>query len=271
MNMHKLVVPALVGLAMSFGCAGEVKIGDKPPETPKAPEPPVAVAVPAPAPAPAPAPEAPPPAKPRGIVLKGIATKGNQIDMPGDIEFDLDKATIKDTPKTQEVLTKLLAVMKDNPQLTKLRIEGHTDDQGKKDYNKTLSDKRAAAVATWLGEKGIDKSRLQTVGLGMEKPVVPNDSADNRAKNRRTEFHIVELEGKAVPVEEKSDTAAAAGDKAPETGAGNSAAAKANSKAVTPAKAAPAAPAKPAPAAPAKPAKPAPTGAVKPTPAPAHH
>ena len=70
--------------------------------------------------------------------------------------------------------------------LTNVAIEGHTDDSGSAAYNKTLSQKRADAVAQVLiTEFGVDSSRVSAMGYGEERPIVANDTALNRAKNRR--------------------------------------------------------------------------------------
>ncbi|MEC7267225.1 MAG: DUF5723 family protein [Bacteroidota bacterium] len=72
----------------------------------------------------------------------------------------------------------------------KLRIEGHTDDVGTESMNTILSQNRAQAVANYLIEKGIEETRLEVEGYGETKPVVPNDSPENRAINRRVELTI---------------------------------------------------------------------------------
>ena len=83
--------------------------------------------------------------------------------------------------------------MKDHPEIKKVRVEGHTDNRGGKAKNQSLSAKRAAAVVQWLVKKGgIDKSRLTSVGIGMEKPIDDNATEEGRRVNRRVEFHIVD-------------------------------------------------------------------------------
>src|SRR5690606_31251404 len=98
----------------------------------------------------------------------------------------------------------LLEVMKENPGITKLRIEGHTDDRGSSEYNHKLSKDRAEAVAAWLAKHGVDKSRIATIGLGEEKPIAANDTPEHREDNRRVEFKVWEYEGQLT------DTAKAA-------------------------------------------------------------
>jgi outer membrane protein OmpA-like peptidoglycan-associated protein len=73
----------------------------------------------------------------------------------------------------------------------KVQLAGHTDDTGEDAQNLTLSQKRADAVLKYLQSKGVAASRLSAKGFGEAQPVVTNDSDENRAKNRRTEFRIV--------------------------------------------------------------------------------
>jgi outer membrane protein OmpA-like peptidoglycan-associated protein len=77
--------------------------------------------------------------------------------------------------------------MKDEPKLA-VEIGGHTDNVGKPEYNAKLSDARAASVVQWLVQHGIAASRLSSHGYGDTQPLVPNDSDEDRAKNRRVEL-----------------------------------------------------------------------------------
>ncbi len=133
--------------------------------------------------------------------------EGTHVKIPGELEFDIDKATLKETPATKEILTTLIEFMAQNPTVTKLRIEGHTDNTGAPDHNMKLSQERADAVSNWLGAHGVDKSRLVTKGFGQTVPLVANDTKDHKAMNRRTVFHIAELNGAPVPASETNDQA----------------------------------------------------------------
>lgn len=156
---------------------------------------------PPPAPPPAPTPDPTPAAKPpMARAVRNIHIEGDKVSIPGELEFEIDKATINDTKApNKDILSTLKEFLDQNAQVTKLRIEGHTDNTGKKEHNQQLSDQRAAAVAKWLTDHGIAASRLHTIGFGDARPQGPNDNDANRAKNRRTEFHIEELEGKPIP------------------------------------------------------------------------
>lgn len=233
-----VAVVALTGAIGSVGCHAEMKVGNAEPKAAPPPPPPAPPPPPPPAPAPAPAPKAEIKAVGKAKVVN------NEIQIPGKIQFEFGKATLKETPETQEILKTLASVMKENPSISKLRIEGHTDDKGSSELNHTLSNDRADAVQQWLIKNGVDAKRLAVVGFGEEKPLGPNDTEANREKNRRTEFKIWEIDGQLTETA-KADT---------------------GPKGATPA-ATPATPATPAnkagtPATPATPAKPVPASAT---------
>jgi outer membrane protein OmpA-like peptidoglycan-associated protein len=121
---------------------------------------------------------------------------GAQLDIRGEVEFDVNQATIKDTAASQQVLSSALQALQAAPQITRLRVEGHTDSDGTVAANLTLSEKRAASVITWLTSKGVDAKRLRGVGCGSKDPLAPNTTAENKQKNRRTEFDVEEIDGK---------------------------------------------------------------------------
>lgn len=171
--MKKLALGLVLALSV-VGCRAQVRVQAKaapPPEPPKVEEP------------------APEPEEPKA---------GEQIALPEQIEFEFDEARIKQTPETLAALESLAEVMKKHPRITKLRIEGHTDNRGSHKHNDRLSKARADAVAKWLEQHDVDASRLVTIGYGERRPLVPNSTADNRAQNRRTEYYVEELDGKKV-------------------------------------------------------------------------
>jgi OOP family OmpA-OmpF porin len=86
-------------------------------------------------------------------------------------------------------------VLKDLPEIKKIRVEGHTDNVGGQAHNMKLSQGRANAVRDYLVGKGIDGARMESVGFGPDKPIASNKTAKGRAENRRTEFNIIEREG----------------------------------------------------------------------------
>lgn len=112
-----------------------------------------------------------------------------EIDATGkaivNINFDTDKATLK--ADGQEVINQIIALLKGAPAL-KLSIEGHTDNTGSAERNKVLSSERSNAVMLALVNTGISKDNLKAAGFGADKPLVANDSEENKAKNRRVEL-----------------------------------------------------------------------------------
>lgn len=204
----KVIFPLIAVFGLSFGvgamgCHAEAHVGNAEPKaaTPPPPEPPPPPVVSSAPPAP------PPPAPEKPIKTTGKAKIENgMIRIPGKIHFDTDKATLKDDKETKEILETVAAVLKENAQITKVRIEGHTDDSGAKDHNQKLSQDRAEAVAKWLSDKGgIDKTRLDMKGWGPDRPLKKNDNAENKEANRRVDFKIWELDGKATDQQKNDD------------------------------------------------------------------
>ncbi len=104
------------------------------------------------------------------------------------IFFDIDKYDIKEKSTTE--LNRIITFLEQNPTIG-IVIEGHTDNSGESGYNLDLSEKRAKAVHGYLISNGAESERLSFKGYGQEKPVVANDSENNRQLNRRIEFRIV--------------------------------------------------------------------------------
>jgi OmpA-OmpF porin, OOP family len=80
--------------------------------------------------------------------------------------------------------------MTKDPKMT-VEVSGHTDNVGNPAKNKALSEARAKTVAAFVAAKGIDPKRMTAVGFGDAQPLVANDTPENKAKNRRTEFKIL--------------------------------------------------------------------------------
>ena len=106
-----------------------------------------------------------------------------------NIFYEFDSYLLKDESKIE--LDKLIQFMKTYPSV-KIEISGHTDNIGTSEYNKTLSEKRARAVAEYLMNSAIENERIKYVGYGFTKPLTSNDSEEGRAQNRRTELVITE-------------------------------------------------------------------------------
>ena len=89
------------------------------------------------------------------------------------------------------ILDDVVDLMLKNPQLTKIRVEGHTDNTGDPAYNQALSEARAETVLDYLVTKGVAADRLEARGYGFSRPIADNDTEAGRAKNRRVDFVIV--------------------------------------------------------------------------------
>jgi OOP family OmpA-OmpF porin len=142
---------------------------------------------------------APPPATTTAApaAIKPPATgkvEGDKVAIPGNIVYETGKATLK--PESEPVLTQLKTFLDENPQITLLRIEGHTDSDGDDAMNMKLSGERALACVTWLVGKGIARDRLIATGFGETRPLKANDTKENKEQNRRTEFRIAAIAGK---------------------------------------------------------------------------
>jgi len=140
------------------------------------------------------------------IVLEKIEL--NKIFVLENIYFDFDKADI--TPQAAIELNKLVDILKDNP-IIKIEMGSHTDSVGTNDYNIQLSQRRAESTVRYLINAGISSERLTAKGYGENKPIARNtnpDGTDNpvgRARNRRTEFKIVEIGEVIKPVSEDNE------------------------------------------------------------------
>jgi OOP family OmpA-OmpF porin len=141
-------------------------------------------------------PEAPKPEdKPKPQKIK-FETEGGQLKLPGPVVFETGKAVLK--PESDAVLDIVRQYLEAKPEITLLRIEGHTDNVGIAAENQTLSEARSMAVARWLVGKGISCKRLLPVGFGQDKPVGDNKTPEGRESNRRTAFVNAELKGKPI-------------------------------------------------------------------------
>jgi len=120
----------------------------------------------------------------------------------GGITFEYSKARIQ--KKSRKTLNGAAAVLREYPDLRVL-IEGHTDNKGVLAKNMSLSLRRAEAVKWYLVDQGIAADRIETAGIGPERPLKPNTTKKGRDSNRRIEFHLI-IQGGAVtppaPVEE---------------------------------------------------------------------
>jgi len=109
--------------------------------------------------------------------------------LTGGVIFDVGKSTLLSGAKAE--IDKIIKVMIKYPE-TRWRIEGHTDSTGSYARNIQLSLERANAVADYLVENGINKSRLEVEGMGPDFPIADNSTETGRAMNRRVSIELIE-------------------------------------------------------------------------------
>lgn len=141
---------------------------------------------------------------PRVVVTK------EKIEILDKIHFETAKAVIK--LESHQLLKDIAKVIKDNPDLKKIRVDGHTDSDHTDAYNLNLSRKRAKAVRSFLIKQGIKSRRLTAKGFGETTPIADNTTEEGKAKNRRVEFLILERD-EAPAVEDKAPPAPDKGEK----------------------------------------------------------
>jgi outer membrane protein OmpA-like peptidoglycan-associated protein len=124
-----------------------------------------------------------------------------KIEISEKVHFATNKAEIQQ--RSFELLREVAGLLEKYPQITKIRVAGHTDSHGSADYNKKLSKERAEAVRLFLIEQGIGRERLEAKGFGEEEPIALNRTEEGRAANRRVEFVIVEVDGQPVEPDSK--------------------------------------------------------------------
>lgn len=119
-----------------------------------------------------------------------VVVTEDKIMILDKVHFETAKATI--LPESHDILNEVADTLEENPEITLLRVEGHTDSRGRRAYNQQLSQDRADSVRDFLVERGIDADRLTAVGYGMDEPIAENETEEGRAENRRVEFTILE-------------------------------------------------------------------------------
>jgi outer membrane protein OmpA-like peptidoglycan-associated protein len=117
---------------------------------------------------------------------------GNNItlNMPGNITFATNSADLN--ANFFQVLNSVALVVNEFNQ-TVIEVAGHTDNTGGDQYNQQLSERRASAVAAYLGTRSVRSDRIITVGMGEARPVATNDTEAGRQLNRRVELTLVPL------------------------------------------------------------------------------
>jgi len=108
-----------------------------------------------------------------------------------DITFEVNSADLNESSYAE--LDRVVKLMIDNPNIN-IEISAHTDNVGSEAYNLRLSKRRASSVETYLLEQSVPDKRLISKGYGESKPAYPNDTDENKARNRRVELKIIKIQ-----------------------------------------------------------------------------
>ncbi len=119
----------------------------------------------------------------------GVVLKNKQIALRRQISFATGSDEI--LPNSEPLLLEVADVLIRNPDLELVEVQGHTDNRGDRALNMRLSQQRAESVARWLTQHGVEEDRLTSKGYGPTRPLVPNITQQNRARNRRVQFRIL--------------------------------------------------------------------------------
>jgi outer membrane protein OmpA-like peptidoglycan-associated protein len=124
-----------------------------------------------------------------GVEVERTPDNQLRVQVPSDISFAVNSASIE--PRLRPVLD---AFAQGLDGATRVRIVGHTDNTGSDAINEPLSQRRAESVRNYLQDRGVAGSRIEVAGRGAREPLVANDTAENRARNRRVEIFLREPE-----------------------------------------------------------------------------
>lgn len=126
------------------------------------------------------------------VALQAQQTDRGIVVTLGDVLFSTGKSDLRES--SLHSIAGLVGFLAAHPERT-VRVEGYTDSVGSDEFNRGLSDRRAASVTDALERGGIAASRIQAEGLGNTRPIASNDSADGRRQNRRVEIVISQAAG----------------------------------------------------------------------------
>jgi outer membrane protein OmpA-like peptidoglycan-associated protein len=117
-----------------------------------------------------------------------VQISGNQIELNESVFFGSNRAEILD--QSLPLMDEIAKLLLEHTELSKIVVEGHSDNSGGHNHNLALSKQRAESVVKALVTRGVAIDRLRAEGYGPDRPLVPNDTTENRAKNRRVQLRI---------------------------------------------------------------------------------
>jgi OOP family OmpA-OmpF porin len=121
------------------------------------------------------------------ISTEACETRFSVISTTQAIYFKTGSAELD---RSSEPLLNSVADIANRCPAARIEVTGHTDSVGSRDANRQLSESRARSVLSYLAQRGVPAARVESAGYGDTRPIGPNDSEANRAKNRRIEFRV---------------------------------------------------------------------------------
>jgi outer membrane protein OmpA-like peptidoglycan-associated protein len=122
-----------------------------------------------------------------------VTIQGNELKLGDKVLFETDSAKI--LGQSSALLEEVADTLAKHPEIEEVEVQGHTDNTSTREHNQSLSDQRASAVRDWLVKAGVAANRLVAKGYGQDKPLAPNVTEANKAKNRRVQFIILKKTG----------------------------------------------------------------------------
>jgi outer membrane protein OmpA-like peptidoglycan-associated protein len=135
------------------------------------------------------------PAEPR-YEERVVAT---EVTLSDRATFDFDSAQLR--PGARQTLDELVESIRDGGLVSTIQVVGHTCDIGTAEYNQGLSERRARSVVDYLTSRGIETDEINWEGRGLHEPRYPNDSEENRSRNRRVEISFVTEESRTERIQ----------------------------------------------------------------------
>ncbi len=122
-----------------------------------------------------------------GVNVQRVGNDELAVSVKNDVLFDFNSTALRSA--SRDSISQMADVFQKYPDTT-LRVEGFTDSIGTASYNQRLSRRRANSVASYLGNLGVSRSRIDAAGFGESQPRATNSTASGRQLNRRVEIHI---------------------------------------------------------------------------------
>jgi OOP family OmpA-OmpF porin len=116
--------------------------------------------------------------------------EAERIVIHQQVQFETGTSALR--AESAQVLSQVAQVLAAHPEITRVEVQGHTDEVGTRAFNQRLAAGRAQAVVHWLVQHGVAAERLVARGYGSDVPLATNATEQGRRANRRVEFKIIE-------------------------------------------------------------------------------